>query len=135
MEMLLVKDIDVCHVPEMDTLWLNLARRPDYVPVDGGKSAMTFQAYKEHVRGREFVNRRGERVCIGMTKKVGDILGLEYEYWERMDRNLGELRDRLSWLDDYLQTASLWTRLKWLFCGAKLPVPSDEAGHPDPEDA
>ncbi len=132
MEMLLIKDVQVCRVPDRETFYQYMEDSPvprDYVPVDGGKDVMPIKIYRELVRGRVFVNRNKQKVCIGMTNEAGEILGLEYEAWENMNRSLDAVRHEVSDLRTKLSQAqttltrihngSWWVRLKWLFTGVR----------------
>ena len=118
--------------PDHETFYQYLYDSPvpcDFVPVDGGKNAMPIEVYRELIRGRIFINRNKQKVCIGMTKEVGEILGLEYQAWQNMENSLAEtisgkfrmghdLTMVIHQLDE-IKRASWWVRLKWLFTGVR----------------
>jgi hypothetical protein len=84
----------------------------DFVPVEYAR---------EIIRGRRFVNpSRDIDVVIGVTGKVGDLLGLQYEAFENMEKEIEVLRIKNQTLHrklDSFTNASLWKRLKYSFTG------------------
>ena len=82
---------------------------------------------RENIYGREYKNSNGKYVCIGMSKKVQDALGLPFDEFEAMSATIFELRNDLavckgrlircnSELDE-MKKAGIMKRLKWLFLG------------------
>jgi len=86
----------------------------------------------EHVNGERFINARGETVCIGMTKHVQDAVGLPFEAFSNMNKELDSLRasfashvrqikDLSATLAvsttklDAASSASLWKRIRYVF--------------------
>jgi len=82
---------------------------------------------QEMIRGREFINADGERICIGMSKKVQDVLGLPFKTFESMNKELMDKRAAVSLLKEKtmvfqnevkdFRTAGIFRRLKYLFTG------------------
>lgn len=82
----------------------------------------------EHVYGTTFINRWGEKVDIGATKKVQDTIGLCFEAYDNMRREIDrwysnscmheyEAKKNKELLLEYTQM-TFWQRLKFLFKGA-----------------
>lgn len=86
----------------------------------------------EHINGERFVNARGETVCIGMAKQVRDAIGLPFESFSNMNKELDSLRasfashvrqikDLSATLAvsttklDAASSASLWKRIRYVF--------------------
>ncbi len=65
----------------------------------------------EMVRGRRFVNIRGEEVCIGMSKQVQQAIGLPFEVYDVMENNITFFRKRNQNLES--KNFSLLKRIEW----------------------
>ena len=98
-----------------------------------GSMTMDRNEITELVEGRRFVRPSdGLDVVIGMGADVQDLLGIQYEAWEAMERSLSYKRvlevklRRSEGLVNAAEkilvghaTASFGQRLKWLFTGVK----------------
>ena len=73
---------------------------------------------REVVHGREFVNSRGERVCIGLSRQVQELIGLPFEVFDDLSNELRDERianiELHSRVVDY-EYAGFWTRLRYAF--------------------
>ena len=82
---------------------------------------------KELVRGRRFIKPNGEEIVIGITNQASEILGILYESYDNMNRELisgmDELRSCRSYLSDCKYDLldlsgwikiSIWRKLYWL---------------------
>jgi hypothetical protein len=128
--MLLVTKVEVADVPGREAYIASckdLPVAPDFVPINNGDDCITGEVYLDNIRGREFVDQRGRRICIGMTKEAQEVLGLQYQCWENTLASLERLRVDLANRGSDLvaaherlrriKTASFWDRLRWLFVG------------------
>lgn len=128
--MILVRDIetvetnrDWCEIAHFDDIPLN--------PYDES-TPMNLELRKEFIRGREFVNSRGESIILGATGKVQEILGLPFQVFENMQNNLvyymrqeRTLQNTIANKDQEIQflqqclnnwkTMTLWERIKNVF--------------------
>lgn len=71
----------------------------------------------EIVRGRMFVNSRGERVCIGIKKNVQDLIGLPFEAFEAQQALIAREQRRVFNLENEIKgikALKFWKRLKFL---------------------
>lgn len=78
---------------------------------------------RELVRGRRFTRPNdGVEIVIGLSKQAQDIIGLQYEAWEALekDRDYWHRKCIASRLKiDSIKMAGFWERLKWLVFGYK----------------
>jgi len=80
---------------------------------------------KELIRGERFVNTRGETVCIGMTKKVQDTIGLSFQALNNLTKFNRELqrdlnnaiadKEKLEEKVEKINNYGFLQRLKYLF--------------------
>jgi len=70
------------------------------------------------IRGRTFVNRKGERICLGVAPGVQELLGLPFDTIDdlqlQVDRYRNEAIDLCQKIFDISNT-NFWGRLKFLF--------------------
>ena len=86
--MLVVKDIDVIQI---DRDSIQLASMPG---IDGySPSYLDPPITFETIRGRVFRNSRGERICIGMSNVAQQAIGLPFDVFESMNRQMFELHN------------------------------------------
>lgn len=93
---------------------MRLITNVEYVDRDDDKE-MTIET--EIVRGSQFVNSRGERICLGIKKDVQDLLGLPFESFFDMNFTINRQRNEIDELKNVIQTVrkmSFWKRLKFL---------------------
>lgn len=88
------------------------------------------ETHVEYIEGKVFVNNRGERVDLGLSKKAADTIGFSLGssaqlielHEEQVHLNAlliaknVELFDRL----EAVITAGYWTIFKWLFTGVQV---------------
>jgi hypothetical protein len=72
-----------------------------------------FAIEKEVVTPRKFVDERGRRYLIGMTREVQEQIGLPFDAFENLQKENKELREAVHDL-------SFWQRVKLLFLGKKF---------------
>ena len=79
---------------------------------------------RELIKGRRFVHpERRIDVVIGMSSKVGEILGLQYEAFESMQNSIATLQETNSAIFDEIEeirSFGFWKRLKCLFTGINM---------------
>jgi len=128
--MICIKSIEVIEV-ERDDVEVAHFRWPDgyFETGDYECSPMTAELTYEMVRGRRFRNRDGKEVCMGMTKQVQDAVGLPFEAFEDMEKEIYSLNKERKRLKQEvgdltralmkLHNTGFWGRLKWLFVGVR----------------
>ena len=93
-----------------------------FVSVDADGGYRELNVVTELVKGRKFVNSRGQKVCIGMTSEVQQLVGLPFEAFDRMEKEVRELtlqRNRIYARLNRIEVLTFWRRLKFLFRGYK----------------
>ncbi|MCP4612118.1 MAG: hypothetical protein GY845_25770 [Planctomycetes bacterium] len=84
---------------------------------------------EEQVRAKKFMNKNGDAVWVGISKKVQQVLGLPFEAFENMEKTVNDLQRIIEHKDkkhletvtsfismeDRYKTASFWQRLRYLF--------------------
>ena len=139
--MIAVKNVEVVQV-DYDKIIAEYLSFPDPV-YPFGATGTTFAEDKmittEEIKGRQFVNERGETVVIGWNKDTQDVLGLPFrvfeEYGNRIDeqaRLIEHLREKNHRLEgkvheyvaystektrkiNAVRGMTFWQRLKFLF--------------------
>ena len=73
------------------------------------------EVQSELVKLQRFIKPNGEEIFVGYTEEVGEILGYQNSYVEKLEKQIKDLiRD--SWrVTREINNASLWARIKWLF--------------------
>lgn len=124
--MILIHDIEVMVVP--DDVWeryeLELPKSvwdPE-VRVDD-------LIIREMILGRKYINAYGQKVCIGMTKKIQESIGLPFEAFKNLEdkyERIGNLNIEYAKLNTIHKSNALrlkglnwWGRLKLVFYGYK----------------
>jgi len=46
------------------------------------------QIHTEMIKGRRFVNAKGKQICIGMSKEVQELIGLPFEVFENLQKDI-----------------------------------------------
>lgn len=93
-----------------------------------GNEAVYAQVLQEKVKGRRFRNPRdGTDVVVGLSKDVQELIGLQYEAWDNLEkayeaanRNYNQIYHEVTaWRKkfDELENASVWRRILWVFKG------------------
>lgn len=129
-EMIVIESIK-CFETDERTMQVSLSRfnHSDLVPINKGKRAIEARQYNELVQGVRFRRPDDTEIIVGMSKQAQEVIGLQYESWQRMqdrlDRYAAEndnLHKQASIHWDMLRsikTAKFLTRLKWLFVGVE----------------
>ncbi|MDY6969337.1 MAG: hypothetical protein SVR08_11895 [Spirochaetota bacterium] len=125
--MICIAEIKTFH-SERDDIYIHKMDNPHFPmmrPVIESDPAEYIEVKEELVYGKEFINANGERVCIGMSKKVQDLIGLPFEAFDNMTRELDKKHITISRLISHnvacqkrlsvFATAGLFERLKYLF--------------------
>lgn len=77
---------------------------------------------REMVTGRRFVNSRGVEICVGISEEVQNLIGLPFEVFNNMEKEVSEqyyiIQDQNKTLSDF-RNMPLWNRFKGLFTGFK----------------
>jgi len=131
--MLVVTKIETFETP-MDTAQLERfiyanPQKPEYLPIDG--EPVNVQVLKEVIRGRRFVHpKKGIDVTIGMSSQVAEVLGLQYEAFEELQRQRNfwyeqhgeefQRAEKMKWRLDRIKSYGLWKRIKCVFTGMKI---------------
>jgi len=120
--MILISEIKTIQT-DLDPIALTRALSCGYAPE--GTDYIPPEITTEMVRGRRFVNIRGEEVCIGMSKQVQQAIGLPFEVYDTMDNNITFFRKRNQNLEsqnfnllkriEQHQSISFLGRVKFLF--------------------
>lgn len=81
----------------------------------------------EVIRGRYFVNNKGDEVCLSYKKDIQDLLGLPFEVFENLSNDIKILqglnfkitkeKDKEEAKLKTFLNMSFWDRLKFLFTG------------------
>lgn len=136
--MIYIHDIQWAEVRGNEvTLYKNEATVPCLDNLDGPIPELTIET--ECVRGRKIV-RDGKEIVLGMRKFHQDLLHIQYEAIDNLQRDYGNTLDRLSEtqkklesektlsrdlmqsignLTEYCEDSGFWMRLKWLLKGWK----------------
>ena len=121
--MICIKSIEVLEVERKDVEVAHFKWPDGYFETgDYECSTMTAELTYEMVRGRVFRNANGQEVCIGMTKQVQDAVGLPFEAFENMEKEISNLYEEVGNLRlaiSMLRGTGFWGRLRWLFGGLK----------------
>lgn len=86
MEMILVKNIEVEVVPQDIIQIRQMDETNIYKPFERVQEEMKILV--EQVRGQRFINARGQEFCIGMSKKVRDAIGLPFEAYDNLQKEV-----------------------------------------------
>ena len=90
--MLVVKDIEVLRV-ERDHIQIAHYSPPGIFLAESLKTGKLKEISIEDIHGRVFRNSRGERICIGMSNAVQKAIGLPFDVFESMNRQMFELHN------------------------------------------
>ncbi len=126
--MILIKSIETIEVEgDLHNIYQNYGHQ-GHVPCykNGAEpSSESIEVIQELVRSKHFVQADGQRVYIGQTKAVADVIGIQYEAWDSMEKRLEEVRSKLFNAScdlvksnnelSVLKNLSFWAKLKGLF--------------------
>lgn len=109
--MILVKDIVVEHV---NTDSVEIYSHEDDVTIMPSMSIERQPSWtKEYVHGKRFLTTDGKEVCIGMTKKVHDAIGIPLEAFSLLQKQVSDLEhDNRELEEKLLETASELDQIK-----------------------
>ena len=120
--MLLVKNIEVELVPEDIVRITRMDEQNRFLDYKQMEDKM--QTLIERVSGQRFVNARGQQICIGMTEKVREAIGLPFEAYNnlRTEKELfasqaDAVAKSFSEYKVKVENANLRRRLRYLFTG------------------
>ena len=120
-EMILVREVKTERVPRNTIAITKHARIPiTMYDID----CISFPYETEEVRGERFVSHDGNIVCIGMCGEVRDAIGLPLGVFERQQKEIAKLEQKVADMNQRTEAAarklrslSLWQRCK-VFLGA-----------------
>lgn len=104
--MIIVKSIEIITVDRDPWEILSLTKPYQAVEVfDPGKnkpSHISSNAFRELISGRRFVKPNGDELLIGCSKQAEDIMGIYYNSWDDMSKQLEESRAAFRTMSGYL---------------------------------
>ena len=112
--MILIKNVEVLIVDGNETRITKL----DHIPCSTEEYQEQLKTHIEIVRGRKFVNCRGEEICLGIKRDVQDLLGLPFYEAERNTKIIGKQYEQINTMTSRIigiLNATLWQRIKFLF--------------------
>lgn len=71
--------------------------------------------FRERIQGWRFTNSHGDEVYIGMSKEAQLAIGLPFEAFENLQKELRDTRESLRAHRSAVNTANFWRRFKYLF--------------------
>lgn len=85
-DMIVVKDVEVMHVPDGRDAVIARLKQPDYHSLNDSESISVNEIHveSEYVHGFRFRNANGEEIYLGMSEKVQEALGLPLEALEKV---------------------------------------------------
>ena len=99
-------------------------------PTGTGTRTMPMSTLVETVRVQSFTRPDWAIVRVAMSSQAAEVIGIQYEVWGNMIKQISETRRLLSAANAELsekkevlhryQDAGFWERLKWAFLGGKL---------------
>lgn len=129
--MKVIKSIEVLEVDRQEVAVRSWDPNQPMVEVKSNLEELPYmeeaRVIEELVQGRIFVNESGDRVCIGMTGEVQDVLGLPFGAYENMASTIDRLNkqiqdddvrfEQLQTIFDSIQNSSVRARFVFLFKG------------------
>jgi hypothetical protein len=95
--MILIKDIEVMNVPNNYVYEMyEKIGNPHISYYEKDHLEKEYKSTVELIKGERFINTRGETVCIGMTKKVQDTIGLSFQALNNLTKFNRELQRDLN---------------------------------------
>ena len=124
--MLVVKNIEVL---EVDRSMLRVVYMDEQMvhnaPLCYDTAEETVPITTEMIVGEEFVNARGQKFCIGLSKQVQEAIGLPMKAFSGMSSKIETQRTTISQLKrkygvvlakiDKFESMKLWERIKYVF--------------------
>jgi len=124
--MILIKGIEYIEVDRDPYQILSESLPYQAVMVSNGTECRpeSVECLTEFVSGRRFVRPSdGTDVVIGMSKDVSRLIGIQFEAYENIEKELKQWINRTSELSGKVnkaEKAGFFQRLKWLFNGIDL---------------
>jgi len=81
--------------------------------VNGESVGAMVSVTTEMIHGRVFTNKRGEHVCIGLTKEVQDALGLPFDKFDDLRRRVTQLDLNVVRMKNELKPVREFRKLRW----------------------
>ena len=123
--MICVTEIKTVDVGRDFVMIHKMQNMPALAEVIGSDPPGRCEVEQEMVSGRDFVNARGDRFCIGMSEQVQKAIGLPMEAFANMSKTIEEDAITIRKLRtakaegqkriDAFETAGLWQRIKYVF--------------------
>lgn len=120
-EMILVREVKIERVPSNTIAITKHTRIP--ITMDNANCVPSYYE-TESVRGEQFISHDGNIACIGMCGEVRDAIGLPLGVFERQQKEIAKLEQKVTDMNQYAEAAarklrslSLWQRCK-VFLGA-----------------
>ncbi len=132
--MILIKSIEF-YETKMDPIEIvnpNILYKQSLVTSNYDKEYAEVSDLRELIHGRRF--RRpsdGTEIVIGVSKQAQDLIGIQYEAWDNMEKQLDSYyRESMKTRSilTKIEKANLLTRLKWIFTGVTKPTNPDKNG-------
>ena len=92
--MILIKSIEIVEIDRDPVEIVSQISPHESIRVysEGKPTDISHKVLTEYVRGRVFVNMNGQRINIGMSQKVQELIGLQFEAYENMQAANQKLR-------------------------------------------
>lgn len=123
--MIIIKNIDFIETDRdpYEILSTTIPYQPIHVVSNDGPETIDHTILRELIRGRRF-RRPSDRkdMIIGVSEQAQDIIGIQYEAWDRLDEECQKWSDRCSYLTNEnkaIKETGLWNRIKFVFTGIK----------------
>jgi hypothetical protein len=120
--MIVIRSIDAVEIDDnLHVTHLDTCVPCDVVGDPGSVDWIEHSVYREYIEGRWFVRPDGKRLLIGNSKQASEIIGLQFEAWQNMEKSLDDCRKARRELEAELKPlravaqAGFWTRIKWVF--------------------
>jgi hypothetical protein len=124
-KMIIIKSMETVVVDRDPCPFIHKAMPGECVRLNNDGDYMVASEVVEYVQGRRYRRSDGTDLLIGMKQEVQDLLGIQFEMWDRLRNSLTDAEStvfELACERNKIQSARWWTRLKWLFCGVPVEV-------------
>lgn len=106
--MIVIKNIEFLEV-DRDFWEIHHYERDHILVRENGAEAMApVEVIRELIQGYRFMRPDGTEIYVGMSRQVADVIGIQYESWDNMQR---ELADSESRADRYADECDMLTDL------------------------
>ncbi len=119
---------------EIDPIRLPIYDKDDMLFPPHVSEPLPTKTYLEIIKGREFIKSNGERIFIGMRNEAEEVLGIYYDAWDELHKQINGLyrciHSSANVIDDTrmernekekeiekIKSYGFWKRLKCLFVG------------------